>query len=339
MTEDIFSVTGLKKYYNSNPTLLDRFLTTEPPVKAVDGISFTVKRGETLGLVGESGCGKSTTGETLLRLHEPTQGTVRFEGKNLSTLSDEEYREFRRNVQIVFQDPFNSLNPRMTVGQIIREPFKIHDIGDTNERKQRVEELLEQVGLSSDYVDRYPHEFSGGQLQRISIARALALEPDFIVLDEPVSALDMSVQAQILNLLSDLQNDFDLTYLLIAHDLSVVRHISDRVAVMYLGKIVEVGPVDRVFDDPAHPYTNALLNSVPKPGKEDEGWKDELLAGNVPSPRNPPEGCRFHTRCPHAKKFCREKEPDLVSDSVEAHETSCFKVEGRPEYQKSSDLN
>ncbi|WP_266078123.1 ABC transporter ATP-binding protein [Haladaptatus caseinilyticus] len=298
MTEPLLRVEDLQKYYFERDTLTDRLLGREPKsVKAVDGISFGIQEGETLGLVGESGCGKSTTGETLLSLREPTSGRVEFDGQNVYEMDD--LTEFRKRAQVVFQDPFSSLDPRMTAGEIIREPLDVHGIGSRGERRERVQDLMERVGLSAGQIDRYPNEFSGGQRQRIGIARALALEPDFVVLDEPVSALDVSVQAQVLNLLQDLQDEFGLTYLFIAHDLSVVRHISDRVAVMYLGEIVEVGPVDEIFTDPQHPYTRALLESVPRADTSEQERDIHTLSGDVPSPRNPPSGCHFRTRCPN----------------------------------------
>ncbi len=302
----LVEVRDLRKYYFEQDTLVDRLLGNETrSVKAVDGVSFDIHEGETLGLVGESGCGKSTTGETVLRLREATGGDVRFDGESVSGLSGGDLARFRRRAQIVFQDPFSSLDPRMTVGEIVAEPLVVHDLpeepveGSAREwRRDRAADLLERVGLSAAQLDRYPHEFSGGQRQRIGIARALALDPDFIVLDEPVSALDVSVQAQVLNLLSDLQDEFGLTYLFIAHDLSVVRHLCDRVAVMYLGHVVELGPVDAIFESPDHPYTQALLESVPRASVEEQGRYVDTLAGDVPSPRNPPSGCRFRTRCP-----------------------------------------
>jgi peptide/nickel transport system ATP-binding protein len=295
----LVTVRDLKKYYFERDTLFDRLLGREPvSVKAVDGVSFDIQEGETLGLVGESGCGKSTTAETLLRLRTPTNGTARFDGRDIYDSEGDALTTFRRRTGIVFQDPFSSLDPRMTAGEIIREPLDVHDIYSPDERQERASELMERVGLSADQIDRFPHEFSGGQRQRVGIARALALDPDFVVCDEPVSALDVSVQAQILNLLDDLQDDFGLTYLFIAHDLSVVRHICDRVAVMYLGEVVEVGQTDELFENPRHPYTEALLESVPRANIEEQGRAVETLAGDVPSPRNPPSGCRFRTRCP-----------------------------------------
>ena len=298
----LLQVRDLTKYFDDGISILDRLLGQESgTVRAVDGVSFDIQEGETLGLVGESGCGKSTTGETILRLQEPTAGEVRFDGNNLA--DRDSLKEFRRRAQIVFQDPFSSLDPRMPVGRSIRQPLDIHDWpwdegSKKQRRRERVEELMERVGLSADQLDRYPGEFSGGQLQRVGIARALALDPDFIVLDEPTSALDVSVQAQILNLLSDLQDEFDLTYLFISHDLGVIRYICDRIAVMYLGEIVEIAPAEELFTNPQHPYTQALLESVPRVELEESTREFDPLSGDVPSPRNPPSGCRFRTRCP-----------------------------------------
>jgi peptide/nickel transport system ATP-binding protein len=306
MTEPLVEVEELTKYFFENDSIVDRLVGAERvAIRAVDGISFEIGRGETLGLVGESGCGKSTAGETLLRLQEPTDGTVRFDGQSVFDLDSAGLKKFRRNAAIVFQDPFSSLDPRMTIGETVRQPLDVHDWpadasgkAARTRREERVRELLERVGLSADQFERYPHEFSGGQRQRIGIARALALDPDFVVLDEPTSALDVSVQAQVLNLLEDLQDDFDLTYLLISHDLSVIRHICDRVAVMYLGELVEIGPSEAVFSDPRHPYTSALLESALRPSTDERDREIETLTGDVPSPRNPPSGCRFRTRCP-----------------------------------------
>jgi oligopeptide transport system ATP-binding protein len=282
-------------------------------VKAVDDISFDIKSGETLGLVGESGCGKSTTGRAILQLYKPTAGSVEFNGRDLVQLKGGEMRRMRRELQMIFQDPYASLNPRMTVGSIIGEPLEIHNLAKGREKTERVQELLRTVGLNPYFANRYPHEFSGGQRQRIGIARALAVEPKFIVCDEPISALDVSIQAQIINLLEELQEKLGLTYLFIAHDLAVVRHISDRVAVMYVGKIVEVTDRNTIFDNPLHPYTRALLSSIPIPDPVLEKRRSRMiLVGDVPSPVNPPTGCRFNPRCPYAEDNCRTDEPPLA---------------------------
>jgi oligopeptide transport system ATP-binding protein len=280
-------------------------------VKAVDDVSFTIRKGETLGLVGESGCGKTTVGRTLLMLYRPTAGNIFYKNTNLTKLSSNEMRKTRRQLQMIFQDPFASLNPRMTIGKIISDPLEVHSIGTPQDRQERVQELLKMVGLNPYFIKRYPHEFSGGQRQRIGIARALALQPEFIVLDEPISALDVSIQAQVINLLGELQQKFQLTYLLIAHDLSVVRHISDRAAVMYLGKLMELADRDDLYNNPLHPYTQALLSAVPIPDPVKERQRERIiLTGDVPSPVNPPSGCVFHTRCPLAYDTCSEAAPE-----------------------------
>ena len=304
-------------------------------VKAVDGVTFSIRRGETLGLVGESGCGKTTTGRVILRLMEPTSGEALFEGRNIFKLSKEELRKMRRDMQIIFQDPYSSLNPRMTVGDIIGEPLEIHNLARGKEKLRRVQELLEVVGLSPYHVNRYPHEFSGGQRQRIGIARALAVNPKLIICDEPVSALDVSIQAQVLNLLQELQKEFGLTYLFIAHDLSVVKHISDRIAVMYLGKIAEVAEADEMFENPQHPYTEALLSAVPIP---DPGMRREriILPGDVPSPVNPPQGCRFHTRCLYARESCSVNEQVLIDYWGNGHEVACEVLPFRHQRSKAA---
>ncbi len=296
-------------------------------IKAVDGITFDIYRGETLGLVGESGCGKSTTGRAMLQLYRPTAGEVYFEDKNLTEMKGETLRRMRRRMQMIFQDPYASLNPRMTVGDIIGEPMMVHNIVKGKERRDRVQDLLRVVGLNPYFVNRYPHEFSGGQRQRIGVARALALNPEFIVCDEPISALDVSIQAQIINLLEDLQGEFNLTYLFIAHDLSVVRHISDRIAVMYLGKIVELTDRAELYEHPLHPYTQALLSAVPIPDPVvEEQRRRVILEGDVPSPANPPVGCNFSTRCPVVMDICKEEEPEF-KESSSGHWVACFRAQ------------
>jgi oligopeptide transport system ATP-binding protein len=311
MTTPLVEVKNLKKYFPIRKGIIGQ---RKSVVKAVDGVSFTINKGETLGLVGESGCGKSTTGRLLMRLLEPTEGQIIFEGNDLLKLSKVEMRSMRKNFQMVFQDPYASLNPRMKIKEIINEPLVIHGY-DKEKREKRVRELLDIVGLSAAHGERYPHEFSGGQRQRIGIARALAISPKLIIADEPVSALDVSIQSQILNLLKDLQKEFNLTYLFISHNLSVVEHISDRVGVMYLGKIVEIADQENLYKNPLHPYTKSLLSAVPIP---DPKVKREriILKGDIPNPANPPEGCTFHTRCPFASEICKETPPTLrkVSD-------------------------
>jgi oligopeptide transport system ATP-binding protein len=307
MAEVLLKVDGLKKYF---PLTGGIFGKQTWAVKAVDDISFWVNKGETLGLVGESGCGKSTTGRMLMRLIDPTEGQVVFEGKDLVTLSDSDMRKARKDMQMVFQDPFASLNPRHTVEKILEEPLIVHGIGTKKERKQMVREMLEVVGLSSYHAKRYPHQFSGGQRQRIGIARALMTRPKLIIADEPVSALDVSIQSQVLNLLEDLQKEFQLTYIFIAHDLGVVKHISDRVGVMYLGRLVEITDADKLYEKPLHPYTRALLSAVPIPDP-DIKRDGVLLTGDLPSPSNPPQGCAFHTRCKECMEICKTDRPAL----------------------------
>ncbi|WP_307893896.1 ABC transporter ATP-binding protein [Bacillus swezeyi] len=298
----------VKKYF---PIRSGIFQKKIGDVKAVDGLSFSLKRGETLGIVGESGCGKSTAGRTMIRLYKPTSGQILFKGRDISDLPEEALRKtVRKNIQMVFQDPFASLNPRKTLRSIIKEPFTTHHMYNFKERNEKAEELLERVGLHPSFANRYPHEFSGGQRQRIGIARALALNPELIIADEPVSALDVSIQAQVINLMEELQEEFNLTYLFISHDLSVVRHISDRVGVMYLGKMMELTDKHELYDNPLHPYTQALLSAVPVTRKKGRAKRERIvLKGELPNPANPPKGCVFHTRCPAAKAICGEKAP------------------------------
>ena len=316
----------LKVYFPIKSGLvLDRHIGD---IRAVDGVSLTIARGETVGLVGESGCGKSTVGRTIVRLYKPTDGRIIFDGKDISKLNEQQLRPMRRRMQMVFQDPFASLNPRHSIGRIIGEPLRTHGLASRKEASTRVSDLLRIVGLPQDAATRYPHEFSGGQRQRIGLARALALNPDFIVADEPVSALDVSIQAQIINLFEQLQDEFQLTYLFIAHDLAVVRHISDRIAVMYLGTIVEVSPADELYDNPLHPYTISLLSAVPIPDPVIERQRESiLLAGDLPSPANPPHACRFHTRCPFVQPTrCREQVPPLRPLAT-GHQVACHWAE------------
>lgn len=338
MAETIIEARDLVKHYPIKGGVLRR---TVGHVKAVDGVSFELRKGETLGIVGESGCGKSTLGRLLMRLEDPTSGSVTFDGVDMHDQSGAAMRKLRRDIQIVFQDPYTSLNPRKTVGDIIGEPFDIHpDVVPKAGRKRAVQELLEMVGLNPEHITRYPHQFSGGQRQRIGIARGIALKPKVLVCDEPVSALDVSVQAQVVNLMEQLQDELGLSYVFIAHDLSVVRHISDRVAVMYLGTIAELGTEDEIYSRPTHPYTQALLSAVPVPDPTLRGKREEIiLTGDVPSPANPPAGCRFHTRCWRAQDKCRTEIPLLVErpDSVGTHRSACHFPEIR-EVLQTTDL-
>lgn len=320
MNDTLIEVQHLKKFFPIKQGLLSK---TVGHVKAVNDVSFSIRRGETLGLVGESGCGKTTAGRSILRLIEPTSGSVKFEGKEVTTMNSSQMRRLRREMQIIFQDPYSSLNPRITVGGMLSEIIRFHGLRKSEaEIRERVEELLQVVGLRPEYARRYPHEFSGGQRQRIGIARALSVEPKFIVCDEPVSALDVSIQSQVINLLKDLQNQFGLTYLFIAHDLSVVEHISDRVAVMYLGEIVEVASADELYRNPKHPYTQALLSAVPQPDPRRK-LDRIILSGDVPSPANLPSGCHFHPRCPKAFEPCPRIHP-VLGDDNSSHFTRCL---------------
>lgn len=318
MAKPLLEVSGLKKHFDIKGGVFGRKVGT---VQAVNDISFTVMEGEILGIVGESGCGKSTTGKAILRLIEPTEGKVTFEDHDLTNLSDEEMRKLRRDMQMIFQDPYASLNPRHTVEKIISEPLLIHGVKSSEQRSQRVKELLEVVGLNPYHATRYPHQFSGGQRQRIGIARALANNPKLIICDEPVSALDVSVQSQILNLMSELRDEFNLTYIFIAHDLSVVKHISDRVGVMYLGNMVELTEKDKLYEDPKHPYTQALLSAVPSLDP-DIRKERTILQGDVPDPANPPTGCVFHTRCPKAMEVCKQEKP-MFLEVEDRHFVAC----------------
>ncbi|WP_441250166.1 ABC transporter ATP-binding protein [Kitasatospora sp. McL0602] len=326
--EPLLRVTGLTRHFPITKGLLRR---QSGAIRAVDGIDFTVNAGETLGVVGESGCGKSTMGRLVTRLDEPTAGKIEFDGNDITHLGVSAMRPLRRDIQMIFQDPYSSLNPRHTVGTIVGAPFRLQKVATEGGIKKTVQELLELCGLSPEHYNRYPHEFSGGQRQRIGIARALALKPKMIVADEPVSALDVSIQAQVVNLLDDLQKELGLTYLIIAHDLSVVRHVSDRVAVMYLGKVVEIADRDSLYKTPMHPYTNALMSAVPTPDpRRKEARERILLTGDVPSPINPPSGCRFRTRCWKAQDICASDEPPLVVAKA-GHQVACHFPENAPE--------
>lgn len=325
MPKELLKVKDLKQYFPIKGGLLGRTINH---VKAVDGITFDVYEGETVSIVGESGCGKSTTGRAILRLDEPTAGKIEFDGEDLLALSKKEMRKKRKDLQVIFQDPYASINPRQTVRQILEEALEIQNVVPKNERAKKIADLMEVVGLGAHQADRFPHEFSGGQRQRIGIARALSVDPKLIIADEAVSALDVSIQAQVINLMKQLQRDFALTYLFISHDLGVVRHISDRVIVMYLGKIVEIGDKTSIFDNPHHPYTKALLSAIPVPDPDAESERI-LLEGDVPSPINPPQGCRFHTRCPFATEKCRVEAPELrnIDGMKEGHMGACHFME------------
>jgi oligopeptide transport system ATP-binding protein len=321
MQDVILEAKGIKKHF---PIRKGFFMREVGQVKAVEEINLSVRRGETLGLVGESGCGKSTLGRTLIRLYEPTAGTIHFDGSDFAALSGAELRKKRRDIQMIFQDPYASLDTRMTVGQIVEQPFKIHGLLGKNERELRVKQLLELVGLKASHVNRYPHEFSGGQRQRISIARAVALEPKLIICDEPVSALDVSIQAQVLNLLKDLQDRLKLTYIFISHDLSVIEHVCDRIAVMYLGRIVELASRDELFENPMHPYTRALMSSIPSIGTGKKKMQ-KILSGEIPSPINPPSGCAFHPRCSYKVDDCSKILPKLTAlGPASEHAKACI---------------
>lgn len=318
--QPLLQIENLKKYFPLNKSFFGR---SSGEVKAVDGVSLSIYPGETLGIVGESGCGKSTLGRNAIRLQEPTHGRVMYQNQDIAHHSESELRKLRRDMQIVFQDPYASLNSKLKIGDIVGEPLRVHGVGSKKERHEKVQYLLEKVGMEASHMKRYPHEFSGGQRQRIGIARAISLNPKLIVCDEPVSALDVSVQSQVVNLFQDLQEEFQLTYLFISHDLSIVRHISNRVAVMYLGKIVELAETNEIYKNPAHPYTRALLSAIPVPDPiEQKKRKRIILKGDVPNPASPPKGCRFHTRCPLATNLCIEKEPEFTEKSS-GHWVAC----------------
>ena len=323
MSKEILKVNNLKKYFPIKGGVIRRQVGN---IYAVDDVSFSINKGETLGLVGESGCGKTTLGRSVINLYKPTGGEVFFDDKNIFSISKKEMLSLRKDIQMIFQDPFESLNPRHSVYTIIEEPLIIHKAGNSKERKERIKDLLDNVGLNQDVLNRFPHEFSGGQRQRIGIARAIALNPKLIICDEPVSALDVSIQSQILNLLLDLQEKFGLTYLFIAHDLSVVKHISDKIAVMYLGKIIEHCDSKNLYKNPLHPYSQLLISAIPQPDIKSKYKKKRVLAGELPSPSNPPSGCRFHTRCPVALDICRIEEPLLKDVGTNGHLSACHRT-------------
>lgn len=323
--EVLLDVRGLKKYFPASKSLLGR---PQKVLKAVDDVSFHIHKGETFGLVGESGCGKSTTGRSIVRLYDVTDGEVLFDGQNIATMNEKQLKPFRKRMQTIFQDPYSSLNPGMNVTQLISEPMAIHGVVNRKDQRNMVLSLLEKVGLKPEHAERYPHEFSGGQRQRISIARALSVRPEFILCDEPISALDVSVQAQVVNMLEDLQAEYGLTYLFIAHDLSMVRHISDRIGVMYLGKLVEVAPSDELYNHPAHPYTQALLSAIPVPDPKQAGSAISMLQGDLPSPLADMQGCKFASRCPFATERCRQEEPKWREISP-GHYAACHLNDGQ----------
>lgn len=320
MGENLLEIKGLCKHFNLKKSIFEK---NKKVLHAVDDVTLEIKKGETLGLVGESGCGKTTLGRTVVRLYEPTSGEIVYDNKNITNLNFQEMKSFRRKIQMIFQDPYASLNPRKTIGDIIKEPMEIHNLYEEKNRDKKVLEILELVGLNSSHMSRYPHEFSGGQRQRVGIARALACDPEFIVCDEPISALDVSIQAQIINTLEDLQKKLGLTYLFIAHDLSMVKHISDRVGIMYLGKLVELSTSDEIYNNPLHPYTEALLSAIPIPDPDISSKKERIiLEGDIPTPINPKGGCRFKSRCPKAFKKCEEIEPKLI-EVRKNHKVAC----------------
>ncbi|WP_423751000.1 ABC transporter ATP-binding protein [Salinirarus marinus] len=339
----LLTAENIKKHFPVETGIISRFLGDEEFVRAVDGVDIELREGETVGVVGESGCGKTTLGRTVARLYEPSDGSIHFDDQEITDVSGDRLKKLRKNIQVIFQDPMSSLNPRKTVGEIVAKPLEIHDLASGDEKRERVIELFEEVGLQESHLDRYPHEFSGGQRQRVGIARALAVEPKLIIADEPVSALDVSVQAQIINLMKRLQAEYGISYLFIAHDLSVVKHISDRVAVMYLGKIAEKGSTEEIFENPQHPYTRALMNSIPRVDKK-RSRRDILLEGTPPSPSNPPEGCPFHSRCPEfIGDECVDREPELEQVSGDSgsedssHVVACHWQEKSVEERQEQD--